>query len=166
MTINLYRTNADPREINKISNAVLINPNPIVIKPTELVNLARPTFEIDYNSAYMTANYCYCDEFDRYYYVLPPHLNTGKRLEIPCIIDVRQSFSSAIAATECTIIRAESIAQPTRIQDTKLPINPASKIVTSIVLPETSQTFDTDASYSYLLTVVGGSPGLRGEIKK
>lgn len=163
MTINLYRTNADPREINKISNAVLINPDPIVIKPTELVNLARPTFEIDYNSEYMTANYCYCDEFDRYYYVLPPHLNTGKRLEIPCVIDVRQSFSSAILDTECTIIRAESIAQPTKIQDTKLPINPASKIVTSIVLPETSHTFDTDANYSYLLTVVGGSPGVGGD---
>lgn len=156
MTINLYRISADPRALDKMSTATLINQSPIPIKPTELVNLSRPVFEIDYNAAYMTANYCYCDVFDTYYFVSPPHLNTGKRLEIPCMIDVRQTFSNAILNAPLVVVRDES--QPSQIIDNKLPVNPSRKEVTSILLPELSNSFGTNKEYSYLLTVVGGEP--------
>lgn len=156
MTINLYRISADPRALNKMSTAVLINPNPIIIKPTEKINLLRPVFEIDYNDTYLTANYAYCDTFDSFYFVSPPHLNTGNRLEIPCVIDVRQTYSNSILNVPCVIVRAET--QPSQIIDSKLPINPSRKAVTSILLPERNNSFGTDKAYSYLLTVVGGEP--------
>ena len=161
MTLTLYQTTADPRALDKISDATRLSPEGgITIANTDRVDLLSPIFEIAMNSSYMTANYAYCDTLDRYYYINDVAINTAQRLELHCSVDVRQSFSSAIRATECTIIRAESIAQPTKIIDSKLPVNPTSKIVTSIVLPETSQTLDTDAEWSYLLTVVGGAPSI------
>lgn len=158
MTINLYKIAKDNRVCDKISGASPINLTPISVQPTELVNLISPVFELAYEASYLTANYLYCDTYDRSYYITEARVNTAQRIELVCVVDVRQSFSTAIKATECTIIRAESIAAPTKIIDTKLPVNPSTKIITSIVLPETTQTFDTDASYSYLLTVVGGEP--------
>ena len=158
MTINLYSVSVDPRTLDKMRYATLINSTPITVKPTERVNLLNPVFEIDYNESYLLANYAYCDTFDTYYYVSPPHLNTGKRLDIPCTIDVRQTYKNSIEDCSGTVLRAQSLGAPTQITDTKLPINPSQKSITSIVLPETTATFNTDATYSYMLTVVGGEP--------
>lgn len=161
MTLTLYQTAADPRALDKISNASTVSPEGgITIQNTDRIDLISPVFEIAMNSSYMTANYAYCDTLDRYYYINDIAINTAQRLELHCTVDVRQSFSSSIIATECTIVRAEILGQPTKIIDNKLPVNPTSKIVTSIVLPESSQSFDTDAEWSYLLTVVGGAPSI------
>lgn len=161
MNITLYQTAADLRALDKITSANRISPEGgITIENTDRIDLLAPVFEIAMNSSYMTANYAYCDTLDRYYYINDIAINTAQRLELHCSVDVRQSFSAAIRATECTIVRAEAIAQPTKIIDNKLPVNPTSKIVTSIVLPETSKSFDTDAEWSYLLTVVGGAPSI------
>lgn len=159
MKIWLYRTASDNRKLDKITGATALTGDAgITIQNTDRIDLLTPIFEIAVASAYMTANYLYCDAYDRYYYIRTNRINTAQRLELHCEVDVRQSFAAALQATECTIIRAESIAQPTKIIDSKLPVNPTSKIVTSIVLPETSKTFSTDAVNSYLLTVVGGEP--------
>lgn len=157
MTVTLYKAAKDNRALDKISGADVVAAA-VPIQNTDKINKLRPVFELAMNAVYMQANYLYCDALDRYYYITDFDINTAQRIELNCIIDVRQSFSAAIRATECTIIRAEAIAQPTKIIDSKLPVNPTSKIVTSIVLPETSQSFDTNAEYSYLLTVVGGEP--------
>lgn len=160
MTIDLYASAFDKRQLDKITNATKLNSQPVSVMPTSIINDESPVFELAYNSSYLNANYVYCSSFDRYYYVNERRVNTAGRIELVCYIDVRQSFSNSIKATECTVIRSEAIATPTRIHDNKLPVNPTSKIVTSIVLPETTQTFDTDASYSYVLTVVGGEPNI------
>lgn len=159
MTINLYTVNKDPRSIDKLTTATLISSG-ISIEPTEGINTLSPIFRIDYSDAYLGANYLYCDTFDRYYYVSPPRVITGHRIELPCSVDVRQSFQSAILNSSGVIIRAQAKDQPTQIVDDKLPINPNRKKICSIILPETSGTFDTDAEYSYLLTVVGGTPNV------
>lgn len=159
MKIWLYRTASDNRKIDKITGATnLTGESGLTIQNTDRIDLLSPIFEIAVGATYMTANYLFCDTYDRYYYIRTNRINTAQRLELHCEVDVRQSFAAALQATECTIIRAESIAQPTKIIDSKLPVNPTSKIVTSIILPETSKTFSTDAVNSYLLTVVGGEP--------
>ena len=159
MTITLYKSSADPRALDKITSATQIG-TAITVKPTEKVNIINPVFEVDYNDTYFTVNYLYCDTFDRYYYITNAAVNTGHRIELSCALDVRQSFSATIKNTTAVIVRSESIAQPTKIIDDKLPINPSKKIITSILLPETSNSFNTDAEYSYLLTVVGGTPAV------
>lgn len=155
MTINLYETSADPRALDKLSGATLINQTPITVKPTEKVNLLAPIFEVEYSDSYLTANYLYCDTFDRYYYISNPAVRTGNRIEIACSIDVRQSFAASIRASKGVILRAASKGAPTRYPDSKLPVYPTGKIITSIELPEINNELDTNGTWSYLLTVVG-----------
>ena len=160
MTLTLYKTNKDNRCLDKITSATTLTATPLTIKVKDKISLIAPIFEIDYNSMYLAANYCYCDALDRYYYIRDIRVNTAARLELVCEVDVLQSFASSIKSANVIITRSESIAQPTQIIDSKLPINPANKIVTSILLPETSDSLNTNAEYSYLLTVIGGAPSI------
>lgn len=162
MTVNLYKIAKDMRVIDKIAGAVPLNNTPVTIKPTEKVSLLSPTFEIDMDAVYMTANYLYCDTFDRYYYIRDVRVNTAQRLELDCFIDVRQSFMNDMKNSELTVIRNEAVGLPTQISDNKLPVNPSRKCITSIVLADSTHSFSTDSSYSYLLTVVGGEPSING----
>ena len=160
LTINLYSIAFDERQLDKIGNNTALNTTPINIAPTSKIDLLAPVFEIDMDNTYKTANYLYCSELDRYYFIDDIRVNTAQRLELVCRIDVRQSFSDTIKNTECVVLRAESLGAPTQIIDEKLPINPAKKIITSILLNETSNSFNTNAEYSYLLTVIGGTPSV------
>lgn len=164
MTIDIYNIAKDTRVLNKTAGASPINSQPIVIKPTDKINLTSPVFELDYDASYMTATYLYCYDYDRYYWIQQPRINTAQRLELPCSIDVRQSFSTAIRNTECTVIRSESVGKPTMYTDTKLPVYPSKKNITSIPMPENSNSFYTLALDSlhdcYLLTVVGGEASI------
>lgn len=155
MFINLYKISADPRKLNKLSGVSPVNLDPITVKPTEKVNLINPVFEIDMDETFMTCNYLYCDTFDRYYFINSANVNTGHRLEFNCSIDVRTSFASAIKASSGLILRAQSKGAPTRYPDSKLPVFPTGKIITSIELPEVNKELDTNGTWSYLLTVVG-----------
>ena len=161
MTIHLYNCTADRRKLDKTANLTAITgENGLTCAPTDKVNMLTPEFVIDYNSAYTNANYLYCYDFDRWYYINNPRFNTAGRYVLPCTIDRRMSAHTAISGLQATIIRAESIGNPTKIPDSKLPINPNKKQITSIVLPETSNTLSTDATWSYLLTVIGGEPSV------
>lgn len=155
VNINLYSIAADSRELDKVSGVLPINTLPIPVEPTELVNCLNPVFDIAYDASYLSANYLYCDTFDRYYYLSAPHLNTAGRLELACSIDIRQSFKTAIMNTYCTILRTSVYNKPTLYTDSKLPVYPNEKIVTSIELPEVNNELDTDGSWCYLLTVMG-----------
>ena len=161
MIIDLYTCSADRRKLNKSSSMTAITGLAgLSCAPTDRVNMITPEFVIDYNSTYLSANYLYCRDFDRYYFISNPRFDTAGRIVLPCVIDVRMTAHTKIAASECIITRAESIGQPTQIIDSKLPVNPANKIITSILLPETSDSLNTDAEYSYLLTVIGGAPSI------
>lgn len=157
MTIDLYACNADRRKLDKSANLTAITgENGLSCRPTAQVNMINPEFEIDYSSAYLNCNYLYCRDFDRWYYVDNPRFNTAGRLVLPCTIDRRMTARNSITSCEATILRAESLGNPTKIPDSKLPVNPNKKQITSIVIPETSGTLSTDAVWSYLLTVIGG----------
>ena len=157
MYINLYKISKDNRVVNKVGGVQPSYTN-VALYPLREVSVIRPVFEIDYNAALLQCNYLYCDTFDSYYYIVDSKVNTAGRLALSCFIDVRQTYSSSIAATPCTVIRGAP--QPTQIVDSKLPIDPAHKKITSVLLPELSDSFGTDKSYSYLLTVVGGEPNI------
>lgn len=160
MNIILYNTSCDNRELDKISSASTIAlVEGISVAPTERLDILDPVFILDFNSAYLRANYLYCDTFLRYYYIRSA-VQTGKKLELRCSVDVRQTYAAGIRASTGTIIRAEDKGSPTIYPDSKFPVNPGKKYITSIVLPETSKTMGTDIPYSYLLTVIGGEPSI------
>lgn len=159
MIIDLYTSSADRRKLDKTANMTAITGlTGLSCAPTNTVNFLNPEFLIDYNANYLNANYLYCRDFDRYYYINNMRFDTAGRLVLPCTIDRRMSACNSIKAMTATILRAESLGQPTKIPDNKLPVNPNKKDITSIVIPETSKTLSTTAKWSYLLTVIGGEP--------
>lgn len=159
MTIDLYNCSADRRKLDKSANMTAITGlNGLSCAPTNTVNLLNPEFLIDYDASYLNANYLYCRDFDRYYYVNNIRFDTAGRLILPCTSDRRMTACNSIKAMQATILRAESLGQPTKIPDNKLPVYPNKKDITSIVIPETSNTLSTTATWSYLLTVIGGEP--------
>ena len=62
MTITLYKSNADPRALDKITSATQIG-TAITVKPTEKVNLINPVFEVDYNDTYRLGQCQYQQHF-------------------------------------------------------------------------------------------------------
>lgn len=160
MTIDLYTNTADRRKLDKSANLTAITgEGGLSCRPTAQVNLINPEFEIDFSAAYINANYLYCRDFDRWYFIDNPRFNTAGRYVLPCTLDIRMTARNAISACQATILRAESLGNPTKIPDNKLPINPNKKKVTSIILPQTAgESIGTDITYSYILTVIGGEP--------
>lgn len=159
MTLTLYNITADHKALDKLSTATTITQTALTLSPTEKIDILNPVFYVDYDPTYIGANYCYCDLFARYYYIRGAAA-TAKRFELRCAVDVRQTYAAGIQAASGVVIRAESFQAPTMYPDSKLPVYPSRKIITSILLPETSGSFNTDAPASYLLTVIGGEPSL------
>lgn len=58
-------------------------------------DILNPTFIIE-KPDNMNINYCYCEEFGRYYYISPPTILTGNRLMLECSVDFLNSFKDGI----------------------------------------------------------------------
>lgn len=110
MTLYLYRISNDRREITKtLSVDTLLGSMTAHIKGD--TDIMDPVFEIAYNTDYMAANYIYCPDWNRYYFIVEPPKVSQQRLILTCHEDVLYSFKAAILNLNCVIQRQES---PTR----------------------------------------------------
>lgn len=152
MILNLYSCGDDPNVVDKTLQAVATN---IPIKPTGSVNVLKPTIIINYNAAYLAANYAYLSDFGRYYFIASANVETGKQITLNSSVDVLYTYRADIRASAATVIRSESIGKPTYIPDQRLPIAPSEQVITSAL-------FDKKAfgiasfGYNYVLTVQNG----------
>ena len=163
MTLYLYDISADTRCLTKITVGV----TPAIktaadIEPTEGVDVLSPHFILGFDSEYLHCNYLYCAELNRYYYITEMTIDNAQRIHVDCSVDVLQTYASGILSCVATVIRSESIGHPTMYTDSKLPVYPTKKNVTSIVMqqvlvPLNSQLSTSDGD-NYLLTVIGGEP--------
>ena len=164
MECRLYKISADPRQLEKVTAATSYVTIPSIgsIEPTAPVDILSPSFIFNNDSTLYDYNYLYCATFKRYYYITGISILTGGRILIQCSVDVLQTYKDEILNCKATITRSESVGAPTRFTDKQLPINPVNKFVTSIEMPETSGSFSADGEYSYLLTLIGGTPEAGG----
>ena len=151
MTIHLYKTNDDSRKAYKSLTAVT-GENGITAAPIAPVSMLSPVLVLNYDSTYLDANYVYIPMFDRYYTIGQPDIEPAKSITIPCSVDAVMSAYSSITAQSITALRSQS-AGINIIPDSKLPIVPNVKEVTSTIL--TSSLFDKSDTNSYLLAVIG-----------
>ena len=89
MIVTLYNYQGDERRINKSSKTLekIVNMNPV-----DATNLLSPSFTIDYDASILNANYAVVDDFNhRSYFVSPPTLIRGGRLEFQFRVDVTQT---------------------------------------------------------------------------
>lgn len=110
--ISLYDCSDDPRKLTKtLSGQITVNN----VRPTGIVDLMNPSFELDYDSSYTTKNYCEVGApFNRSYFITDMKIDIGKKIIISCAVDVLQTYNGQIKPINANIIRSENenMAEP------------------------------------------------------
>lgn len=150
MKITAYAITDNNNVVNKTLGSAVAT---ATVKPTAAVDMHSPSFIVDVNILLYGCNYLYCDTFNRYYYINNITLSAGQTMTLHCTVDVLKSFAGAIASVTATVVRSESVAAPTYIPDSQLPINPVVVDTESIKFATTP--FIGDGN-SYILTTLGG----------
>ena len=106
MTIILYRSSADPRDLYKGTKLTTIST--VTAEPFYPLNVSTPVFRIKYASGLENVNYCYVQELSRYYFVSSPTLESGSAIILRCDCDVLMSFRSDILNLKTICARNEN----------------------------------------------------------
>lgn len=110
--ITLSSCSDDPRKLTKtLSGQIKVNS----VKPTGIVDLMNPSFELDYDSSYTTKNYCEVGApFNRSYFITDMKIDIGKKIIISCAVDVLETYKEGIKPINANVIRSEKtdMAEP------------------------------------------------------
>lgn len=152
-TINIGTTSDDIKRYKKTVSWIQSEgtAKEIPIAATSVVDQLEPVFIVDYDAAYLTCNYVYCQALGLSYFCRVSE-NTAKRIVLTCTVD---PLSVDIDNCKINVIRNGGIGAPTKIQDTKLPIIPGEQEIMQTVATHSALT--TSATWCYVITVIGGA---------
>lgn len=145
MTVDLYTTTADPRELTKSKTSIATG---ITCKPAAPFSILNPRIIFSYSSEYANCNYIYIGEFSRYYFATPQVL-TGNEIELDCSVDVLGSFNLSNVPIMC--VRSES-AGVNYVKDPQLPIDENRIYIQGIEFPGNPFTSGSGAKNYLLIT--------------
>ena len=160
ITAKFYKVSDDPRVINKTLGTAV--DKSITIKGTDSV--LNPTITLRYDATIADYNYVYLpDPYDRYYFLSPPVLAPGKRMTWNCSVDVLMSHKDDIEGLNVIVTRLERSRysdDDSHKNSDYISDNNAVGLVQPNVhtISAVNTIFKTDASWSYVLSVVGGTP--------
>ena len=147
MQITIGQTSDDRRKINKSFDGVSIT-----VTPKQPCNVLHPVFILAWSSDYATANYLYCPDLGRYYYIDNVTLLTGARAEIQCSVDVLMSYKEEILSLEAYVVR-NSTERDKLVYDASYPEQVLSTVCN---LKFNATPFSVDGGYNTVLAVIGG----------
>lgn len=119
MNVTLYKTSDDIRKVNKTLTTIGRQKTLTVYDSIDIIS---PVFVLDYNADLLTANYLYCGNLARYYFINNITLDSGKHMYISCSEDVLMTFRTQLLNCECCVMRNENALG--EVVDDKLPIAP------------------------------------------
>ena len=119
MNVTLYKTSDDMRKVNKKLTTIGTQKTLTIYDSIDIIS---PVFVLDYNADLLTANYLYCGNLARYYFINNLTLDSGKRMYISCSEDVLMTFRTQLLNCECCVMRNENALG--EVVDDKLPIAP------------------------------------------
>lgn len=125
----------------------------ITVQLKDPCDILNPVFIISYNKAYVTANYLYCPDFNRYYFINNIQLLTGHRMEISCSVDVLMSYNSQIKSLTCNVVRQE-LKQDKYLADSSTPLRATTEF--NLYEFNANPFLPGDTGLCYILTVIGG----------
>ena len=108
MTIQLYNQTGDPRQLQKNITHLAT----ITAQLTDQCSVTDPVFIFDMDDDYITANYIYVSEWDRYYYITDRVILNGNQVQINCHVDVLMSFRNDILNSQCIADRCVNRVNP------------------------------------------------------
>lgn len=146
MIITIGTTRDDKRALHKSWSGF-----DITVQLKQPCNILNPVFILGYNSSIVSANYLYCAEFNRYYFIDNINLMPGHRMELQCSVDVLMSYSADIDNVSALIVRQEN-AGLSMMADTSIMIKNFA-IIDTYNFPNN---FDV-AFGSYVMQVIGGN---------
>lgn len=147
MLVRLAKTNDDPRKVDKAVN-VVGSANAVVFDSVDILN---PSLLLDYHADWVGCNYCYIEEWGRYYFINGYDLQAGGKMVISCRVDVLKTYAEQIRNTQALILRSGSGSEIGKyIPDSTIPMD--ARNVTH------NKLFDKNpfGAGKYVLTVLGG----------
>lgn len=139
LTVTFYTSLANPKKLDKSGDLLAIG-TAKTLHVKHKIDLLNPVFEVDYNAAFLAANYIYIAEFGRYYFCTIA-TDTAQRITVSAAVDVLYSHAAQIKGAAVTVIRSEA-AGITYVVDDKLPIDPNRFFTQGANFPESPITFD------------------------
>lgn len=143
MTITLFDNSSDTREVNKHLTQI----GTASVAPTSFVDVIAPSFIINANNLFFSANYLYCDTLNRYYYIKNITLDNAKTMIIKCAVDVLYSFREQIKNCECVAIRSSNLYD-LYLKDEKIPTE--NRVTTQIKKLKGGENFETANTFVFL----------------
>lgn len=160
ITAKFYKISDDPRVINKTLGTA--KDKVITIKGVDSV--LNPTITLRYDDTMTDYNYVYIPApYNRYYFLAPPVLAPGKRMTFGCSVDPLMSHKDDIEGLNVVVTRLERSRYPdgdSKKNSDYISDNNAVGLVQPNVhtIEAVNTVFKTDADWSYVLSVVGGTP--------
>lgn len=151
MTINLYTTTDDRRVLSKTLTSISTVEN---VNLLDSCTIITPTFILS-NVEWAAANYLYCADFGRYYFIDNIEYVNGNLIRLICSVDVLMTYKNDILSTRAIISRGGNNYN-VLLSDNSI-IQQANAVTVNKMfsggelLPAISAT-----NYSFLLTCYGG----------
>lgn len=153
ITLQLLQTSSDNRALHKSWTGL----KAVACTVKEPCELSNPIFVLAFDNSVFNSNYCFCENFGRYYFINERVLISGNRIELHCHVDVLQSYSEAISGLTVTVTRQENVGI-NHIPDSLLPLDPV-KQTRCIDLGGNAfnLTGANNLTHNFVLNVSGGS---------
>lgn len=121
--VKLYSNSSDPFVVHK---SITLK-NTVYCQFTESTPIDSPDLLLDMRNGIKDFNYCYIEEFGRYYYCYPETVN-GNQMRLRCESDPLMSFWNSAMYSNCVAERSTSSPNPD-IVDEMLPFNSIPKYI-------------------------------------
>lgn len=156
IALQLLQTSSDNRSLHKSWTGL----KAVTCTVKEPCELSNPIFILAFDNLAFNSNYCFCENFGRYYYITERVLISGNRIELHCHVDVLQTYADAISGLTVTVTRQENIGI-NHIPDSLLPLDPI-KQTRCIDLGGNvfNLTGANNLTHNFVLNVSGGAGGL------
>ena len=155
INLQLLQTSSDNRALYKSWSGL----KAVTCTIKEPCELSNPVFIVAFDNSAFNANYCYCANFGRYYYINERVLITGGRIELHCHVDVLQTYNTNIAALTVTVTRQQHKGI-NHVPDSLLPLSPAKQTYVAALGGNVfNLTGANSLSFNFVLNVAGGAGG-------
>lgn len=98
------KTYDDVKTLHKSVTSIGNTKTAVIKNDTSVIN---PHFILTFSYDCLIANYLYCSDLDRYYFINDYTLLTGNRIDLTCTVDVLKTAENSINQINATIVRQE-----------------------------------------------------------